>query len=218
MSASLHLNLLKEEERRSPNPVRLRVLCPILAGGLAVASLLWWSLLAFRAHAQTTIRDNLKAGIQELNAAYTQAIALRAQEKEISAIARQLRLYESSRIRFGEALCKLPEDVPENVQLTEMSIPKPPPPAVDPMQPALGPTNKLERVTLRLAGRTAGEKASAAVDTLLAALRRPGYTNLVQTADIPKGAFRQDTTSRNTGSRDALLFEITCGCVPRRFE
>lgn len=217
MSASLHLNLLKEEEQRSPNPIRMRVLFPTLAGGLTVACLLWWSLLAFRAHSQTLIRDNLKAGIQELTAAHNQILALRAQEKELSAVTRQLRLYERSRIRFGDALRKLPEDVPENIQLTEMRVPPPPPALVDPKQPALGPTNKQERVTLRLAGRTAGEKASASVDTLLEALRRPAYSNLVQTADIPRGTFRQDTSSRNTGSRD-LLFEITCGCVPRRFE
>jgi hypothetical protein len=73
-------------------------------------------------------------------------------------------------------------------------------------------------VTLRIAGRTAGEKASSSVDTLLAALRTPAFTNLIQTAEIPKGAFRQDTTARNTGNRDTLLFEITCGCLPRRFE
>ena len=218
MSASLHLNLLKEEEQRSPNPIRLRVLFPTLAGGLAVACLLWWSLLAYRAHTQAAIRDNLKASIQELTASHAQVLALRAQEKEISAITRQLRLYERSRIRFGDALRKLPEDVPGNIQLTEMRVPPPPPPALDTKQPNLGPTSTVEKVSLRIVGRTAGEKASAAVDSLLAALRTPGFTNLVQTAEIPKGAFRQDIVNRNASSRDVLLFEITCECVPRRFE
>jgi hypothetical protein len=76
----------------------------------------------------------------------------------------------------------------------------------------------MEKVTLRIVGRTAGEKASSAVDTLLAALRTPSFTNLLQNAEIPKGAFRQDTVSRSASIRDILLFEITCECAPRRFE
>lgn len=218
MSPSLHLNLLKEDEQRSPNPIRMRVLLPLLAAGVAVSCVIWWALLALRANAQIAHRDSVKAGIQEVTAAHAQVLALRATEKETSAIIRQLRFYEHARIRFGDALCKIPDHVPANIQLTEMRVPPPPPALVDPKQPALGPTNSLERVTLRLVGRTSGENASAAVDTLLAALRTPGFTNLVQTAEIPKGAFRQDTGSRNMTSRDTLLFEITCGCVPRRFE
>ena len=57
MSASLHLNLVKEEELRSPNPVRLRVLFPILGVALAAGCLLWWMLLWFRAHTQSLARD-----------------------------------------------------------------------------------------------------------------------------------------------------------------
>jgi hypothetical protein len=218
MSESLHLNLIKEEEMRSPNPVRLRVLLPTLALGAALACLTGWALLALRAHAQTTVRDTVKLSIQELSSAHSQVLALRSQEKEISAIIRQLRFYERSRIRFGDALCKIPDHVPPNIQLTEMRVPPPPPALVDPKQPSLGPTNTWERVSLRLIGRTAGDSASAAVNTLLAALRTPAYSNLVETAEIPKGAFRQDTTSRNVATRDTLLFEITCGCQPRRFE
>lgn len=218
MSASLHLNLLKEEEQRSPNPVRLRFLLPALAVSLALAALMWWLLLTLRAHTQAALRDNAKANIQELTPAHTQTLALRAQEKELSAIVRQLRFYERARLRFGDALCELPARVPPNIQLTELRVPPPPPAAVDPKQPALGPTNNLEQVTLRLAGRTSGEGASAAVDTLLAALRTPAFTNLIETAEIPKGAFRQDTAARGASSRDTLLFAITCGCVPRRFE
>ena len=218
MSAFLHLNLLKEEEQRSPSPIRLRVLLPTLAGGLALAPPLWSMLRAVRLHAQSAVRDTTRARRQELTPAHTQLLALRAQEKELSAIARQLRLYERSRIRFGDTLRKIPERVPANIQFTEMRVPPPPPPAVDPKQPALGPTNSLEKVSLRIAGRTSGEKASVSVDTLLAALRAPGFTNRIQAAEIPKGAFRQDTVNRASSSRDILLFEITCECAPRRFE
>jgi hypothetical protein len=73
------------------------------------------------------IHEAVRNSIQKLTASHAQVLALRAQEKEISAITRQLRLYERSRIRFGDALRKLPEDVPENIQLTEIRVPPPPP-------------------------------------------------------------------------------------------
>jgi len=218
MSASLHLNLLKESELRTPFPVRLRVFMPMASVGLALGCLVWWLLLAARANTEASLRDTARMNVQDLSQSHAHALLLRAQATEASAIIRQLRFYEHACIRFGDALANLPAHVPANIQLTEMRVPPPPQPLIDPKQPALGPTNSLERVTLRIAGRTAGEKASSSVDTLLAALRTPAFTNLIQTAEIPKGAFRQDTTARNTGNRDTLLFEITCGCLPRRFE
>ena len=61
------------------------------------------------------------------------------------------------------------------------------------------------------------EHPSEAVNTLLATFRTPAFTNVFRTAVIPKGAFRQDV-ARDPESREILLFDITCDCVPRRFE
>jgi len=78
-----------------------------------------------------------------------------------------------------------------------------------------GPPNPAERVPLRRAGRTTGPEP---VNTLLQTLlKNPVCTNLIRSAEIPKGAFRQDS-SRNAANRETLLFELTCECAPRRFE
>ena len=98
-----------------------------------------------------------------------------------------------------------------------LRIPTPTPVAVDPKNPTLGPTNILESVSLQFAGRITGEHSSEAVNALLTALRTPAFTNLIRSAEIPKGAFRQDL-AKNTVTGETLLFELTCECVPRRFE
>ncbi len=217
MSTPLHLNLLKDEERFSSSPVRLRVMLPLAAIFAAFGCLLWWALLGLRSHNHNTAQERLNKTIQELNNAHATVLGLRDQQRETLAVIRQLRLYEHARLRFSDTLARLPACVPANIQFTEVRVPQPPPPAVDPKSAALGPTNTWETVSLRLAGRTSGDTAYASVNALLAALRTPAFSNLIHRADIPKGAFRQDVM-RSSDNRDALLFEILCDCVPRRFE
>ena len=224
MSASLHLDLLTDEEHVSPSPVRPRVMVPMLAVLAVLSIAVWWSLFAFRLHAATLQKGKLETNLAGLKPAHSEILRLRAEEKECDAALRQLGFYRNARIRFGETFARLAEHVPETLQLTEVRVPPPPlpppPPPVDPKAKVpllLGPTNLFEAVTVRLAGRAGGERPSESINTLLQALRSPAFTNLIVSAETPKGAFRQDT-SQGASNRDTLLFEITCGCVPRRFE
>ncbi len=218
MNASLHLDLLREEERYSSNPIRLRVMMPMLAVFGACGIALWWGLFAFRIHNQTVLKGELEKEVAGLAPAHNALRALQARELDLTATTRQLQFYLNARLLFGETLAKLAPCVPENVQLTEVRVPPPPAPLpLDPLHPTLGPTNTVEAVTLRLAGRTAGEHSSEAVNALLSALRTPAFTNIIRSAEIPKGTFRQDL-ARNPENRETLLFELTCVCLPRRFE
>ncbi len=224
MSASLHLDLLTEEEHVSPSPVRPRVMVPMLAVLAVLGIAVWWSLFAFRLHAATLQKAKLEANLAALKPAHAEVLRLRTEEKECAAELSQLGFYRNARLRFGETFSQLAEHVPETLQLTEVRVPPPPlappPPPADPKAkalPLLGPTNLLETVTVRLAGRAGGERPSESINKLLQALRSAAFTNLIVSAETPKGAFRQDT-SQGASSRDTLLFEITCGCVPRRFE
>jgi Tfp pilus assembly protein PilN len=218
MSTPLHLDLLKDTERFSSRPIRLRVILPMIAALAALCCLVWWALLGLRAFNQSDLRAGLKKNIQDQKAAHAIVLDLRTQQKETSAIIQHLGFYRHARLRFGETLARLPDLMPANIQITELRLPPPPPPLLNLQIPTLGPTNTLEQVTLRLAGRTVGDsKASESVNALLASLRTPAFTNLIQQADIPKGAFRQDV-GRNPDNRETLLFEIRCVCLPRRFE
>jgi Tfp pilus assembly protein PilN len=216
MSTFLHLDLLKDEERFSSSPIRLRVMLPLIAMLATLCCLLWWGLCSLRTHNQADLKERLEKSIREEKTAHAVVLDLRLQEKETSSVIRHLQLYEHARLRFGASLLQLSEHIPANIQLTELRL-SPSQPLFDPQRPALGPTNTFEQVTLRLAGRTGGDHASASVNTLLASLLTPAFTNIIETADIPKGAFRQEA-GRGADDRDTLVFEIRCSCRPRRFE
>lgn len=217
MSTPLHLDLLKEEERFSSSPIRLRVMMPLAASFIALCFVVWWSLISLRALSQTHLKVEVERAVHTLTPVHASVLESRTQEQEISAIVRQLCLYKNSCNRFGEVFSKLTASIPETIQFTELRITPPQPtPSADPAHPA-APTNVFEQVTLRISGRTGGDRPSEAVNALLATLRTPAFTNLFRTAIIPKGAFRQDTV-RNPDNRETLLFEITCECLPRRFE
>lgn len=215
MRKPLHLDLLKDEERLSASPIRLRVMLPVFSLLAALGIAVWWSVLVARAHTLALQKAGLENAIAELKPAHTALLALRAEEQDTAATLKQLAYYKNARVVFGETFAKLADHVPEKVQFTELRVPPPPPlPPQDPKKPLLGPTNPVERVTLRLAGRTSGPEP---VNALFQTLRTPAFTNLIRSAEIPKGAFRQDT-ARNAANRETLLFELTCECAPRRFE
>ncbi len=220
MNASLHLNLLKDAERFSSSPIRPRVMIPLLAILSAAGLGVWWMLLTVRLGNAVHEKMVREASCAELKPALNQVLELRAREKEAYAALAQLGFYRASIIRFGDTLMRLPQHVPESIQFTELRVPPPPPmPPPDPttkVQP-LGPTNLVEAVTLRIAGRASSSTSSEAVRSLLDALRQPAYSNLIRKAEIPKGAFRQDS-ARGPGSRESILFEITCDCGERRFK
>ena len=217
MNTPLHLDLLNEEERYSSSPVRLRVMLPLTTSFVTLCLLVWWSLLCLRAHSQVQYKETLQQAITSLTPAHNALLASRDQEREYRAIVGQLTLYKNARNQYGKTLSTLAAYVTPSIQFTQVSVPPPQPPAVDLAHPASGPTNTFEAVTLHISGRTGGEHPSEAVNALLATLRTPAFTNVFRTAVIPKGAFRQDVT-RDPESHETLLFEITCDCVPRRFE
>lgn len=221
MSAPLHLNLLNEQERFSSSPVRSRVMIPMFVI-LATAGLgVWWSLFSFRLHDANQQKAAVETRVSELTPAFEHVKDLRARETESTAVLQQLGFYRAARLLFGDALQRVPAVVPAAVQLTEMRIkpPSPPPPApVSKTNPkSAGPTNLSETVTLLLTGRAGGDRPSEAIRALLESLRSPAFTNLIRTAEIPKGAFRQEA-SKNSAAPNTLLFEITCDCSERRFE
>jgi len=220
MKASLHFNLIRKEEILSPSPVRLRVMLPVFCLLLVAALAVWWMLALTRAHAANQKLAAVNAEIESLSRSHQTVLSLCAEEKELSASLRQIGFYTNALTRFGGLLSGLPEHVPADIQITELYVPPPaPPPAPAPMPgvKAAAPTSTFECVSLRLAGRAGGDAPADAVDSLLTALRKPDFTNLIVRAAVPPGAFRQEA-ARGQGNRNTLLFEIQCDCVPRRFE
>ena len=218
MSKPLHINLLKSEELFSSSPIRPRVMIPLLAILIFLSTGLWWSLEILKLNTLKATTKKIEVEIENIKPAYNEFLELQREEKELNASLHQLAYYQNARVLFGETLAQIQNHIPETIQLTELRILPPPIPPIQKIKTKLtGPTNEFENITFKLVGRAEGTQASESVNELLLALRGNAFTNMIRSAEIPKGAFRQDTQTSSRGNRDAILFEVTCICLPRRF-
>ena len=231
MTASkLHLNLLRDSERQSSSPVRLRVMLPILAVLACLGCLVWWGIVAGQlllAKSQvTSLRNDLDAKKNEHSGILKQMGNAREMQAELD----QLKMYAGGRRTYGSLFKELANVVPEGVQLMSLEIPEPAaqqqlPPGAKPgptVRPLLGPTGTVERVTMRIVGRTPRETP---VEQLMKSLAEPAFTNsLIVAKDAPGDqmsprvrSFQQDAMPDEHGQR-LLSFDVEYRCVERRFE
>lgn len=226
-SPVMHLNLLNPGERRSSSPVRLRVMLPLLSGLALAVTLGWWAVLETRL---LLVEREVKAWKKELSAnakAHAEYCVTRDRMRALEAESRQEKGYLNACLGWGDLLAALPAACPDGMQLTTLEIPLPPPQRLSPppgvkAPPLLGPTGVLERVTLRLAGRTVAEERLL---SLLQNLSAAAFTNVLVQAKDAKGAsasprmrqFRQDANADLDGNR-AIVFDVEYGTVGRRFD
>lgn len=225
-SPRLHLNLLRDSEKLSSSPVRLRVMLPVMAFLACAGCLVWWAtlatqLLVVKTHA-ASLQDEL-AGKQKDHA---NILAQMSEAREKQAQLDQLEMYSASRNLYGGMLARLAEVMPIRVQLTKIEIPDQPPQNLMPPggkgKPAWGPTGTVERMSMRLMGRTTKETP---VISLMESLEAPAFTNTFVIVKDPRSpdaspkvhSFRQDGSTTEDGSR-LLVFDIEYRCLPRVFE
>lgn len=214
MTSSLHVNLFVRAEMRSPAPVRLRVMAPVLAAALAAAfgilALMLRTLLAGTESDQIQT-DQQKEGLAPRHQA---VLELNARIATATAGLQQIERYRNARLEWSETLQALPAQVPGNLQFLEFTHDYPPQTQSAPGTPLLVPTNRVETGRVRISGRTTD---SQSVALLLAAFRSPPLNRLLGEARVPPGAFRQEPRRRDSVP-DVLLFDMDAICPPRRFE
>lgn len=227
---TLHLNLLRANERLSSSPVRLRVMLPILALLACVACLVWWGALVGQLMIVKAQNDTMQ---KDLDAKNIQHGGIRNQMenlRNVQAELDQLTMYVNGRRTYGDLFMHLADVVPEGLQLLALEIPEPPvqnllPPGAKPgpkVKPLLGPTEKTENVALRIIGRAPLNKP---VETLMKALEGTSFTNaLVIAKDVPPDqasprilSFTQEDKASVDGVRQ-LMFDVEYRCWERRFE
>lgn len=229
MSArAIHLNLLQESERLSSSPVRPRVILPVATGVFLVAMILWWGFQQLQGGLVGSELTNLRAEIAATEREYAEVCkqkeALRAKEAELG----QLKGYMKARRTWGETLAAVATSMPEGIQLGLVEIPEPPPQNLNPppgvkRPPLLGPTNELEAVSFRIAGKTARE--AYVFDFLDAVKASSAFTNNLLIAQklgakgepSPKmHQFGQDKVT-DEGGRRAIVFDVEYVTTGRRF-
>lgn len=224
MSRTIHVNLLRNSERRSSLPVRMRVMVPALSSLLLLGFLVWAWFLSSRNADLVSGRDDILAKQDNQKAAIADYREIKKREGAVRGELEQLESYSEGRILFSSVLAGLPLAVPSTMQLTSLEIPPPPRPVqAKPEKQASGnsrtdevkkpsPKEKRrgEKVFLKLSGLV---DSAPSVDALRAALRSGIFTNLVVSTEIPKGAFR---ISGEQGSK--FVFEVNCECIERVFK
>ena len=229
MSAkAIHLSLLQDSERLSSSPVRPKVILPIATGVFLAAMLLWWVFLLLQGGLVSSELSDLRSEIAATDKAYAEVCkfkdVLRAKESELD----QFRGYMKARRIWGETLAAVATAMPEGIQLGLIEIPEPPPQNLNPLPgirlpPLLGPTNELEAVTFRIAGKTARE--AYVFDFLDAVKVTPAFTNnlLIAQKQGAKGEpsprmrqFGQDKMT-DEGGRRAIVFDVEYATEGRRF-
>lgn len=217
-----HLNLLRDSERLSSSPVRLRVMGPVFAMLSCVGCLVWWGLLVMQSMMVKTSIASVREDLNSKRAAHAEVLSLMAEVRETEAWLGQLDFYRAGRQAYGTFFARLAEVVPEDVQLMSVSIPEPPRQnlsnPLDPKAPPLlGPQEPAEQVSMRMLGRTG---KSDAVKELMRRLKDDEFTNVLVRVEDPNAyprihAFRQEAAS-DKGDR-LLQFDIEYRCAERRF-
>ena len=226
---NLHLNLLHASERKSSSPVRLRVMLPIFAALACVGCLVWWGVLAGQLMLVKAKVTSVKNEIEAKKKENSGVLEMKARKDNAQAELDQLTMYKNGRRTYGELLEKIPEVVPEGMQLLELEIPEPPlqnllPPGAKPgpnVKPLLGPTGTVENVALRIRGRATQD---GPVKEMMKSLESPTFAGSLVAAqkgadvEASRRARSWPDTSPDVRDKGLLAFEIEYRCVERRFE
>ncbi len=216
MSKHIHLNLIKEEELVSSCPIRAQIIAPVIAGIITISTLIWWSFLYVNFAGLKSLNIKHFNINKELEPGYQAVLALNKEEAELGALIAQLKAFQNSKLYYSDVLTGIPELVQPNIQFLKMEIPPPGPPLFETGKEFQGPTNIFESANILITGVTSGTKAFDSVDQLIQSLKSNAFTNLIKTAQVPKGSFRQDTKSDKGGQ--SLRFELKCECRERSFQ
>lgn len=220
---NLHLNLLRESEKLSSSPVRVRVMLPVLALLLCVGVALWWAMLFTQMMLVKGQISSLKNELGSKNKAHASILSEMARARDLKSELDQLEYYRAGRREYGALLANIAKVMPGRVQLTSLVVPEPSPqlllnPKNPKLPPLLGPTNDTEAVTLRLTGRVPEAKP---VTELMESFEGDTFKPwLVIDKDGGKPSPRVRPLRQEAGSKEGgrlMVFDIEYRCPDRRF-
>lgn len=213
-SSAFHLNLLKKTEVLSSSPVRLRVMLPIGALLACAGMIIWWLVIVGQSIIARTQINSIEEDLAAKRSAHSEVIEKRNTVKELKLQLEQLDYYRGGIRRIGEPLAKLAEIMPLRVQITSLTMSRPPVQDLQPKGlkvPLFGPPTNVETQKLVIAGRTTKETP---VVSLMESLESADFETLV-TGEKKVNSFRQDTIEFE--GRKLLSFEIEYAMPGRRF-
>lgn len=217
MSQTIHINLLKKTERRSPLPVRFRVMVPLLSCMLVMIVLLGAGLLNLKCKSLQAEIDGKLAKQEDLKNSHREFSELKARERVALMEAGQLDSYLGGRLVYAPVLLRLSHVVPPTMQLSSLQITAPARVFL-PVSPKKGAQagakttamSERESVSLQLAGLV---DSASSIDMLKAEFLSEAFTNFIVGAEVPHGAFKA-----SGGASAYYLFELNAIFTERVFE
>jgi Tfp pilus assembly protein PilN len=213
-SSSFHLNLLKEQEKLSSSPVRMRIMMPVGALLVCTGMLIWWAIVFGQALVLKTQADNIESELIAKQNSNAEVIKKMELVRELQLQLEQLDYYRGGLRKIGEPLARLAEVIPLRVQITSISVPDMKPQNLMPpvgRVPLFGPPTNVETQQLLIAGRTTKETPVVA---LMEALDNAEFQPLVTTTR-KVNSFQQDSVEFE--GRKLLSFELEYAMPERKF-
>ena len=212
MSRLVHVNLLRDEERRGHTPIRARVMVPMFSI-LALAGVAVWAGLSLLSNAMISAGNaRAEEQISEQSQTVKRYEAAVARKAALEAENAQLDAFLAGRVLFGPALAAVAEAVPEDTALTRLEIAYPAalPGRLSAPKPGAKAPPPAPAAELRIQGSTTRPRD---VEDLVASIRDGAATNAFVSAAVPPGSFRADIATPGS-----FRFEIVGAGVPRSFK
>jgi Tfp pilus assembly protein PilN len=201
----MHINLIYKDEQRSASPVSFWLMMRVAIG--AALFLAVFGVVMFMV-GYSSIKHQVNALDNEWKYAdpkYKAAIQVRKELSERADTLKALQGWRDARIAWGGQLESLGGIVPAVIQLTEIRITH----AV-----LLISNNTPTRVfEAKFSGRASADRSEVNVVEFLNGFKEKPFSQFVESALLPPGAFRQDPVIKSD-----RIFEIVCKYYPRLIE
>ncbi len=205
---NLRVDLILQSEQRSGSRVTMaaigRVAAIVVPSILAVVMVL--AFARYRA-LQSDLQES-QAKWRELEPQYRSALALQKDLFKRKVILLEIDGWRSARVEWSRLLRSLQTAVPSSVQFTELR-------GESLIQSGSNRTARVFR--LQIKGKTGGVNAQENVTRLRRQmLADPAVTSVVESVEIPPGAFEQDPSAG--ASKYDRVFEVVCRFMPSPFQ
>lgn len=201
----MHINLIYEEEQRSASPVSLGLMLRLTVGTVLFLVAFWIFMFTVEYRALKHQVDTLDIEWKSTEPKYKAAIQVRNDLSDRLDTLKALQGWRDARITWGGQLENLGRIVPAVIQLTEIRA----------SHTVMAVSNNIPaRVfEVKFSGRTAAAQSEANVVQFLDAFKGKPFSDYVESAVLPPGAFRQDPVIKSD-----RIFEIVCKYFPRLIE
>ncbi len=205
---NLRVDLILESERRSGSRVSLALVGRVAAVAVPALAALWVvSMIVQYQRVQGELRHAERTW-SRMQAEYDAAVALRTNLVERRALLSEIEGWRRARVDWHAQFEALRRGVPDQVQITDLRM--------DSLIQAAS-NRTVRQAKLQLSGKTGGPEADAHVAGLLSELQQnPVFTNVIRSAEVPRGSFSQDPAP--TATKQDRVFLIVCDFGTREFE